>query len=161
MSNTVRRASSRLLAGLLLVVLMSGCEATLFASDEEVDRAGEARYLGVWKEHSAAVGSINSSLDACNRGGTQEGCYHASERMIAALQTLLTKLRVTQVPSRFKEGDASARNAVAKMITGLQLRNAGIAANDTAAFVRGNASLKEANSLLEDAYDEFPPDARP
>jgi hypothetical protein len=158
---SVRRACSRLLPALLLAVLVSACEVTFFASEGKLEPAAEARYRAVWRENTAALNAINPSLDACNVGGTKQGCYQASERMIQALQTFLTEVRSTYVPSRYRKADDSLRDGLDGMIRGYQRRNKGIATNSNADFLGGNEVVKDANRLLAAAYEHFPPDARP
>jgi len=158
---SLRRACFRLLPAPLLAVLVSACEVTFFASEGELEPAAEARYRAVWRESIAALNAINPSLDACNVGGTKQGCYHASERMVQALQTSLAAVRSTYVPSRYRKADASLRDGLERMITGYQRRNRGIATNSNTDFRGGNEAVKDANRLLAEAYEHFPLDARP
>jgi hypothetical protein len=159
MSMSAHRAC--LVPALLLAVFASACDVTFFASEGELDPTAEARYRAVFKENAAALASANPSLDACNVGGTKQGCYDASARVIEALNTFLADLRSTNVPSRYKKADTSYRSGLEAMIAGFERRNRGIATNSNADFLGGNEAVKEANSLLEEAYEQFPPDARP
>lgn len=161
MRSSAHRAYFGLLPALLLAVVASACDVTFFASEGEFEPAAEARYREVYRDNAAALASINPSLDACNVGGTKQGCYAASERMIEALETFLTDVRSTDIPSRFKKADASFKDALETMIDGFERRNRGIATNSNSDFLGGNEAVKEADSLLEEAYEQFPPDARP
>lgn len=161
MPTSAHRSYFGLLLPLLLAVLVSACDVTFFASEGEIEPGAEARYRAVYRENSAALASINPSLNACNVGGTKQGCYDASERVVQALERFLAEVRSTDVPSRYEKADASLKDGLEMMIGGYQRRNRGIATNSNADFLGGNEAIKDANSLLEEAYEQFPPDARP
>jgi hypothetical protein len=158
---TSARQLAGLFAALALAGALSGCDVEFFASEGEPEPAAEAQYRAVYRANAKAIASINTSLDACNVGGSQEGCYYASQRMIAALEKFLADLRSTRVPSRYRQADASVRQALEMSIAALERRNRGLVTNNNADFIDGNAAMKEAARLLEESHDQFPPDARP
>jgi len=134
---------------------------TFFATKGHPEPAAEAHYRKVISRDFGTLEPLNAGLDACNIGGTRQGCYDVSDRMIVALNSLLRDLNTTDVPSRYVDGDDAVRHAVQRLLDGFQTRNSGLAANDNASFVRGNDELKQGNSDLSRAWRRFPANARP
>jgi hypothetical protein len=55
---------------------------------------------------------LNAGLGVCNIGGTRQGRYDASNKMIDSLHALLRDLNTTYVPSRYVDGNDAVRHAV-------------------------------------------------
>jgi hypothetical protein len=154
------------LAIIVFLAVLAGLGAisgnlTFFATKDHPELAAEGRYRKVISRDFGALEPLNAALDACNIGGTRQGCYDASNKMIDALNSLLRDLNTTYVPSRYVDGNDAVRHAVQRLLDGFQTRNSGLAANDNASFVRGNDELKQGNSDLRRAWRHFPADARP
>ena len=154
------------LAIIVFLAVLAGLGAisgnlTFFATKGHPEPTAEARYRKVISRDFGTLEPLNAGLDACNIGGTRQGCYAASNRMIDALNSLLRDLNTTYVPSRYVDGNDAVRHAVQLLLDGFHSRNSGLAANDNASFVRGNGELKQANGDLSRAWRHFPADARP
>jgi hypothetical protein len=161
--------STRLAVALAIIVFLgvlaglgtiSG-NLTFFSTKGHPEPAAEGRYRKVIARDFGTLEPLNAGLGVCNIGGTRQGCYDASNKMIDSLHALLRDLNTTYVPSRYVDGNDAVRHAVQLLADGFQTRNSGIAANDNASFVRGNDELKQANSNLTKAWRQFPADARP
>jgi hypothetical protein len=146
------------------MVLAVGCSGhvSVFVSKGKVDPSAEARYREVWKRHSDALAPLLQRLPpVCNVGGTKQGCYDTSAQVVAAYRTFLSDLQATPVPSRYKQADGTLRNAIQTLVAGFERRNQGIARGDDNDFVGGNDQIRAGVSLLNQAYAEFPSDAKP
>jgi len=74
---------------------------------------------------------------------------------------MLTALKATAVPPRFVEADGLLRDALAKNITGLELRNESIATSDDVLWQQHTQALQVAQQAWAAAYAAFPEDHRP
>lgn len=79
----------------------------------------------------------------CNKGGTKQGYYDADAKVITDLNPMLDALTATAVPLRFAEADRLLRDAIAKNVQGLALRNQAIADNDYAAWQRHGPLIEQ------------------
>ena len=147
-------------AALVGLGVVSG-NVTFFVTKGDREPAAESRYREMITRDFGALEPLNVALNACNIGGTRQGCYDASNKMIDGLNALLRDLKTAYVPSRYADGNNDLRHGVGRLIEGFRTRNKGIAANNNALFVRGNDELKSANGDISHAWGSFPPDARP
>jgi hypothetical protein len=162
--------ASAVLASILLITLV-GCVSfdtrTSGAASVE-DFQAENAYLAVYMEHMSTYAKdvkvfAPSGTDPgpCNEGGTKQGCYDADKQVIASLTAMLSAIQGTKVPPRFLEADRLLRDALAKNINGLDLRNQAIAKADDALWQQHVQALQDAQAAWTAAYAAFPADNKP
>jgi len=159
----------RLAVGLLVIALLavlSGFGAlrgnvAFFASTGRPEPAAERHYRESIRRDFDTLEPLNAGLGVCNVGGTIQGCYEASNAVINELNALLRDISAADVPGRYVDGNDALRRAVRRLRDAFKTRNHGLATYDNASFVRGNDEIEQANSDLENAWAQFPRDARP
>ena len=134
---------------------------TFFGTKGHPEPPAERTYRKLISRDFGNLVPLNAGLDVCNIGGTRQGCYDASKKMIDALDSLLRDLDTTYVPSRYVDANDAVRHGVQRLRDGYQTRNSGLATNDNASFIRGNDELKQANGDINRAWRLLPADARP
>jgi hypothetical protein len=147
----------------LLILAASGCSAhvSFSVSSGKIEPATEATYRNVWQQNVTLIEPVIRDLSVCNAGGVRQACYAASEHMISVVNEFRTELTATKTPSRYARADADLKAALIALTDGYEQRNRGISSGQDGDFIAGNDALKRGNALWEQAYGEFPPDARP
>jgi hypothetical protein len=132
------------------------------------DLAAENAYVALYMEHMTKLAEDNKlfaptadSPGPCNKGGSQQGCFDADTRAIATLTAMLDALKSAKVPPRFVEADRLLREALAKNVEGLQLRNQALATGNNDLWKQHGPVLDEAQKAWTAAYAAFPGDHRP
>ena len=148
-------------AALLGALGLLGVHFTFYWTKGHPEPKAERSYRDVVTRDFRALRPLNKGLNVCNIGGTVRGCYDASNDMIEGLNTLLHDLDTTYVPSRYVDAHKGVRRGVTHLIEGYRTRNRGLATNSNGLFVSGNEELKSADGEIRDAWERFPPDARP
>lgn len=130
--------------------------------------AAENAYVALYMDHmtrlaedSKAFAPTADNPGPCNKGGNKQGCFDADARVIATLTGMLDALKTAKVPPRFTEADRLLREALAKNVEGLQLRNQALATGDNDLWVRHGPVLDDAQAAWTAAYAAFPGDHRP
>ena len=158
------------LASVLLAILAAcvtvGVHTTGAASIEDLN--AENDYVAVYMEHMTVFGrdmqlfaasGVNPGV--CNKGGVKQGCYDAETKVISDLNGMLSALVATTVPPRFVEADRLLRDAIARNVEGLEMRNQAIANDDNVAWQQHASLLEQAQAGWTAAYGAFPADHRP
>lgn len=132
------------------------------------DLAAENAYVALYMDHMTrlaedwkAFAPTADNPGPCNKGGSQQGCFDADTRVIATLTAMLDALKTAKVPPRFVEADRLLREALARNVEGLQLRNQALATGDNDLWKRHGPVLDEAQKIWTAAYAAFPGDHRP
>jgi hypothetical protein len=166
-------AGKRSLLGLTVVLLMTltgcvtvGVHTTGAGSVDDLN--AENAYVAVYMDHMTVTSrdlqqfaANGSNPGVCNKGGTKQGCYDVDAKVIADLNAMLDALAATAVPPRFAEANGLLRDAIAKNVQGLNLRNRAIANNDNNAWQQHGPLLEQAEAGWKAAYAAFPADNRP
>ena len=157
--------------GILLLASLAGCVTvgvhTTGAASVE-DLRAENDYIAVYTERMTALSrdfqvfaANGSNPGVCNKGGTKQGCYDADVQVVSGLNAMLVSLSATKVPPRFVEADRLLRDAIAKHVHGLELRNQAIANGDNNAWLQSAPLIEQAQTSWKAAYAAFPADNRP
>jgi len=150
-----------------LVACMSFSVATTGAASVD-DLEAENTYVALYMDHMTpyqedlkAFAPTADNPGPCNKGGSKQGCFDADTRVIADLTAMLDALKSATVPPRFVDADRLLREALAKNVEGLQLRNQALATGDNDLWKRHGVVLDEAQKAWAGAYAAFPEDHRP
>lgn len=155
----------------LVALALGGCvtfgvKTTGAASVE--DLAAEDAYLALYMDHMTRVAAVveafapsGSNPGPCNKGGDAQDCVQADAQAIATMGAMLDSLKAANVPPRFVEADRLLKEALAKNIQGLDLRNQALAAGDDDLWARHGPLIEEAGAMWKAAYGAFPGDHRP
>jgi hypothetical protein len=148
------RCSAIVLA--LVLVALSGCmshsvKTTGAASLEDLN--AENAYVAVYMDHMTKYASdlhaflpSGSDPGPCNKGGNARRCYEVDAKVIADLSAMRSALEQATVPPRYVEADRLLREALAKNIRGLELRNQAIAQSDNDLWHQHAQALDEADA---------------
>ena len=155
----------------LASLTIAGCfriSTTVNGAASVEDLAAENAYIAIYMQHMTQVASDLQAFAAsgnnpgvCNIGGTKQGCYDADARVIADFTAMQSALAAAKVPPRFVDADQKLRDALAKNIKGLDLRNQGIATSSDALWQQGQQLLAGVEADWTAAYAAFPADNRP
>jgi hypothetical protein len=155
----------------LLAFALVGCvsfsvSTTGAASVEELE--AENAYVAVYMTHMTrlaedlkAFAPSGDNPGPCNKGGVKQACHDADVRAIGTLTAMLEGLESVKVPERFIDADGLLREALAKNIEGLRLRNQSLETGDDDAWAKHADALEAAQSAWSAAYAAFPDDHRP
>ena len=103
-----------------------------------------------------AVGGLHP---VCDAGGQRQGCFDASQRVIAALAGLVDGLDAHPASPRFARADTDLRRAIAIDIQGFQVRNSAIATKNNADWTKGQNLIGQGAQGIDAALREYPSDA--
>jgi uncharacterized protein YceK len=155
----------------VLLLTLSGCatisvHTTGAASVDDLN--AENAYVAVYMDHVTVLSrdllpfaASGSNPGVCNKGGTKQGCYDVDAKVIADLNAMLDAFAAIAVPPRFAVANGLLRDAIAKNVQGLDLRNRAIANNDDNAWPQHGPLLEQAQAGWTAAYAAFPADNRP
>jgi hypothetical protein len=161
----------RVVALLVALLALSGCvtlgvKTTGAASDE--DLGAENAYIALYMDHMTRVAAdikvfapSGSNPGPCNKGGNAQNCFEADVQAIATMGAMLDALKAAKVPPRFVEADRLLKEALAKNIQGLELRNQALSAGDDYLWAQHGPLIEEAGATWKAAYEAFPEDHRP
>ena len=155
----------------LLAGVVTGCVSftvsTTGAASVE-DLAAENAYVAVYMTQMTQLAEVNKAFapssgnpGPCNKGGVKQACHDADARAIETLSAMLDALKTVSVPPRFAEADRLLREALARNVEGLALRNRALETGDNDAWARHAVVLQEAQTSWTSAYAAFPADHRP
>lgn len=154
----------RLLVGLLLSVVLAGCNASFAVHPAIDDVAYKAAWSSGWTtviRDAQPLAPSSVSAGVCNKGGTKQGCYDTDEQLATDLEQLLSDLRGATAPPEYQHANTSMEQAISLDIEGLRQRDVGIAQDDGVSFSQAVDKLSRANALFRSAYAEFPDYDRP
>ena len=103
-----------------------------------------------------AVGGLHP---ACDAGGQRQGCFDASQRVVAALAGVVHGLDAHPASPRFARADTDLRRAIAVDIQGFQVRNSAIATMNNADWTKGQTLIGQGAQGIDAALREYPSDA--
>jgi hypothetical protein len=155
-----------LLAGVVVALSIgaASCRASVsvYVGAGKTDSAGEAQYRALWTKDVTAMRQVEATFgSSCNMGGSQQVCHDASAKEVDAIDQFLSDLPTLRIPSRYAPANATLVRGLTMDRDGLVERNRGFERQDDTAFVAGNNNIKSAGLVLNQAYGQFPPDARP
>ena len=148
----------------MTVLAVSSCSASASVRVDQgsVDKSGEAAYRATWQRDVGAIRAADLQFgSSCNRGGDQRACHDVSATAAAAITQFLTDLQGITVPARYGTANSKLVAALTLDRDGLTQRNRGFELQSDSDFVGGNNLLKAAVPALQDAYLQYPADARP
>jgi hypothetical protein len=156
---------------MVLSIATLGCvsfsvNTTGAASVEDLE--AENAYIAVYMDHMTqlagdlkAFAPSGDNPGPCNKGGVKQDCYAADARAIETITAMLEALKTINVPPRFVDADRMLRDALAKNVEGLQLRNQALQTGDDETWTKHTSVLEEAQTAWTAAYAAFPADHRP
>lgn len=156
---------------LLLVVLLGGCTSitvkTTGAASVE-DLQAENAYIALYMDHMRKVAEDAKAFHPsgndpgpCDKGGNAQDCLNVDARAMETLQDMLVAVKGATVPPRYAEADRLIRDALAKNIQGLDLRNRAIQQHDNALWTQHRQVLDQAVTAWRAGYAAFPADNKP
>lgn len=166
-----KRSGALTIFGGILVVVLAACVSfsvkSIGAASIE-DLQAENAYVALYMDHMTRYAAdvkvfapTDSNPGPCNKGGSKQACYDADVRAIADLTAMLSAIQGMKVPPRFVEADRLLRDALARNINGLDLRNRALAQGDDTLWRQHAPVLRDAQSAWIAAYAAFPDDNRP
>jgi len=165
------RTGSQLLTAILLLPLLAGCVSfgvTTTGAASVEDLAAENAYIALYMDHMARVHEdlkvylpSGDNPGPCNKGGNAGDCISADAQVMATLGAMRDALAAATVPPRFVEADRLLKEAIAKDLEGLDLRNRALTDGDDDLWARHGPVLEAAAAAWQAAYAAFPEDHRP
>jgi hypothetical protein len=160
-----------LLLAVVLMPTLAGCvsfSVTTTGAASVEDLAAENTYIALYMDHMARVHEdmrvfmpSGDNPGPCNKGGNARDCVSADAQVMGTLHSMREALDAASVPPRFAEADRLLKDAIAREIEGLDLRNRALTAGDDNLWARHAPALEEAATAWRAAYAAFPEDHRP